>query len=198
MPNWCENELEIYGDRKTIKKIKQEVFTKAEDIGADQEEYSYLDFDKVIPMPRELVYTQAPPNIVSEEVIRMRDLLKANPSLQSIWVQDTVAGFYRHLKLDQWSEKYISERQSEILKKTYGADNWYDWRLMNWGTKWGIDGESIHFYHEDDKSIQLNFSTAWSPPEQVARNLRWKYEKEDDFAMRWFYREDDMEFSGYL
>ena len=25
MPNWCENELEIYGDRKTIKKIKQEV-----------------------------------------------------------------------------------------------------------------------------------------------------------------------------
>ena len=109
MPNWCENELEIYGNKKTIKKIKQEVFTEAEDIGADQEEYSYLDFDKVIPMPRELVYTQAPPNIVSEEVIRMRDLLKANPSLQSIWVQDTVAGFYRHLKLDQWSEKYINE-----------------------------------------------------------------------------------------
>ena len=43
-------------------------------------------------------------------------------------------------------------------------ENWYDWNINNWGTKWDIgiiDGE---IQREDDNTISLAFDTAWSPP----------------------------------
>ena len=184
MPNWCQNEVSIYGDKEDIEKLKAEVFTVDED-----NDQPYLDFNKVIPMPKELADTTSPQRVVSDEWIRMRDLIKANPSIQSIWVGG------RQIKDDMWSKNYITKEQSEILKKTYGADNWYNWRVTNWGTKWGIDGESIQFYDEDDDHIELHFDTAWSPPDEIYQALRDKYE---DIEISWFYREDGMQFAGYL
>ncbi len=184
MPNWCQNEVSIYGDKEDIKKLKAEVFT----IDKNNKQ-PYLDFNKVIPMPKELEDTISPSNVVSEEFIRMRDLLFANHSIQSIWIGG------KQIKQDNWGGRYMTERQSEILKKTFGADNWYDWRVTNWGTKWGIDGDSIQFYDEDNDRIELHFDTAWSPPDEIASSLREQYK---DIDMSWFYREDSMEFSGYL
>ena len=184
MPNWCQNEVSIYGDSEYIKKLKAEVFTVDKD-----NKQPYLDFNKVIPMPKELEDTISPSNVVSEEFIRMRDLLFANHSIQSIWIGG------KQIKQDNWGSRYMTERQSEILKKTFGADNWYDWRVTNWGTKWGIDGDSIQFYDEDNDRIELHFDTAWSPPDEIASSLREQYK---DIDMSWFYREDSMEFSGYL
>ena len=184
MPNWCQNEVSIYGDEEDIKKLKAEVFTVDED-----NKQPYLDFNKVVPMPKELANSVSPPTIVSEEIIRMRDLVKANPSIQSIWVNG------RQIKDDMWSDRYITKEQSEILKKTYGANNWYDWRVTNWGTKWGIDGESIQFYDEDDNHIELHFDTAWGPPDEIYQELRDKYE---DIEISWFYREDGEQFAGYM
>ena len=184
MPNWCQNEVSIYGDNEHIKKLKAEVFT------VDKvTKQPYLDFNKVIPMPKELEDSVSPSKVVSDEIIRMRDLVKANPSIQSIWVGG------RQIKDDEWSEKYITERQSEIMKKTYGADNWFDWRVTNWGTKWDIGGDSIDFYDEDDDRIELHFDTAWSPPDQIYEALRDKYE---DIEISWFYREDGEQFAGYM
>ena len=84
-------------------------------------------------MPKELEDSTSPQRVVSDEWVRMRDLIKANTSVQSIWVGGL------QIKDDMWSDRYMSKKQSEILKKTYGANNWYDWRVTNWGTKWGID-----------------------------------------------------------
>ena len=184
MPNWCNNEVSIYADEETIKQLKAEVFT------TDKEtKQSYLDFNKVIPMPKELYDTISPPTVVSEAFIRMKDVLKANPSIQSIWLDD------RQVKRDRLSEQYITESQSEYMKKTFGADNWYDWKVKNWGTKWGIDGGSIQFYDEDNDRIELHFDTAWGPPEEICYALREKYE---DIEIGWFYREDGMQFAGFL
>ena len=40
-------------------------------------------------------------------------------------------------------------------------ENWYEWNLRNWGTKWDADGVDI-----EDKggSIVIHIETAWSPP----------------------------------
>jgi hypothetical protein len=53
------------------------------------------------------------------------------------------------------------KRHPELLKK-YGAVNWYDWNIKNWGTKWGAyDVEPVQTVEDGLKFI---FNTAWSPP----------------------------------
>ena len=74
-------------------------------------------------------------------------------------LQDTTAP----LQKDAITEE--KAKAKENLKK-YGYDNWYDWRVENWGTKWDI----MEFYNinrkeigEDESEISLGFDTAWAP-----------------------------------
>lgn len=39
-------------------------------------------------------------------------------------------------------------------------ENWYDWNVKNWGSKW--DANEFFVEYEDDTEISLSFSTAWS------------------------------------
>lgn len=41
----------------------------------------------------------------------------------------------------------------------YGANNWYDWRVRNWGTKWNAYDSRF-----DNESNVMEFDTAWSCP----------------------------------
>ena len=73
-------------------------------------------------------------------------------------LNDTVAGPEPKTK----KEKLEKRR----LQVEYGASNWYDWRVENWGTKWDI----MEFYNinrkeigEDESEISLGFDTAWAP-----------------------------------
>lgn len=54
-------------------------------------------------------------------------------------------------------------------------ENWYDWNVSNWGTKW--EAQIYSWEKVNDNCIQLNFDTAWSPPtmfyEFLARNTEW-------------------------
>jgi Ferredoxin-like domain in Api92-like protein len=45
------------------------------------------------------------------------------------------------------------------------SEEWYDWRLSNWGTKWDVDGD-VDVNKLDDGLYRLYFTTAWSPPIQ--------------------------------
>ena len=50
-----------------------------------------------------------------------------------------------------------------------GFDNWYDWRVENWSTKWevcefyGVDRQHLND-SLDESTITFGFSSAWSPP----------------------------------
>ena len=48
----------------------------------------------------------------------------------------------------------------EQLFEEHGFDNWYDWRIEHWGTKWGC-----YRTHVSDEGDQLfyRFHTAWRP-----------------------------------
>jgi len=49
--------------------------------------------------------------------------------------------------------------------KTDGEE-WYDWRVQNWGTKWtGYDGRF------NDDQTAFSFCTAWSPPLPIIKKL---------------------------
>lgn len=50
------------------------------------------------------------------------------------------------------------------------AEDWYDWRIKNWGTKWNGD---IYDIKINEGELIVNFASAWSPPthwlQKVAR-----------------------------
>ena len=60
-----------------------------------------------------------------------------------------------------------SKYPSKHLKEKYGADNWYDWSIKNWGCKW--DASESEFNPGGD--IDVTFETPWGPPIQFLEKL---------------------------
>jgi len=56
------------------------------------------------------------------------------------------------------------EKKTEaILAKKYGAGNWYDWHIENWGTKWGAYSQE-ELEKTTDGGLIYRFGTAWFTP----------------------------------
>ena len=62
---------------------------------------------------------------------------------------------------------YHGDLGREEMKK-YGKNNWYNWSICNWGTKW--NAYDCEFY--DDT---VEFCTAWAAPEPIYRALGKKF-----------------------
>ena len=62
----------------------------------------------------------------------------------------------------------VPEEERKRLKDKYGADNWYDWQIKNWGCKW--DASESNFWEEDGDPI-VSFQTPWGPPIEFIRKL---------------------------
>lgn len=59
------------------------------------------------------------------------------------------------------------KERSEHLRQLYGYDNWYEWCIENWSTKWDCYDQDEEWNEEDVdggyKTIKLYYYTAWSP-----------------------------------
>ena len=83
---------------------------------------------------------------------------------------------------------------SRRFQSTGRADErWYDWRVNHWGTKW--DCYDVEVTDDDPDQLEVEFNTAWSPPEAICNELREQY---PDLAVSWFYDEPGCEIAGYL
>ena len=72
-------------------------------------------------------------------------------------------------------------------------DRWYDWRLQNWDTKW--DAYDVEVTDDDPECTEVEFNTAWCPPEAICNQIREDY---PDVSVSWFYDEPGCEIAGYL
>ena len=72
-------------------------------------------------------------------------------------------------------------------------DRWYDWRVQNWDTKW--DCYDVVVTDDDPESVEIEFNTAWSPPEAICDKIREDYPA---VSVSWFYDEPGVEMAGYL
>jgi hypothetical protein len=72
----------------------------------------------------------------------------------------------------------------------YGATDWYNWQVKNWGTKWdiGADGEPAQ---DIPGGLMLSFDSAWAPPTNAYEQL-----EELGFSIRATYYEPGMCFAG--
>ena len=82
------------------------------------------------------------------------------------------------------------EQIAELVKK-YGATDWYDWSLKNWGCKW--DARDIEIEESgDDNLLYLIFDTPWSPPIDFYTKLANEYKVEITAT----YTEESVAFCG--
>ena len=78
-----------------------------------------------------------------------------------------------------------------------GVNNWYDWRVNNWSTKWDVDpyvGYNIKVEGDGGNArLVFGFDSAWSPPIGACA----KYlEDNDDVSIRLVYYEPGCDFMG--
>ena len=74
-----------------------------------------------------------------------------------------------------------------------GFDNWYDWRVSNWGTKWDIDVYENAVSRIDDETVTFGFDSAWSPPLNAYQAV---IERHPDISITAYYYEPGMDFAG--
>jgi len=63
--------------------------------------------------------------------------------------------------------KFVDKGKNKELVDKYGADNWYDWCINNWGTKWGDYDMNPKTpprkSGSDQYLLDFYYDTAWSP-----------------------------------
>jgi len=53
-------------------------------------------------------------------------------------------------------------------EEKYGKNNWYDWSIDNWGTKWNACNTEVE---QRDGTLMYRFETAWDCPRNIAYQL---------------------------
>jgi hypothetical protein len=84
-----------------------------------------------------------------------------------------------------------NNKDQKLIDK-YGVDNWYDWSVKFWGTKWNV---SDVFVNRDESYITYSFDTAWAPPIPWIMKVIEKY---SNFDITLNYEEPAMDFGGKI
>lgn len=88
------------------------------------------------------------------------------------WCQNTLIVSGNADQLKSFKESTIKWEGAEcvfdmnILHPCPTPDDWYNWRIYNWGTKWNGD---VYNTHQDENSLFIEFNSAWSPPSEFIK-----------------------------
>ena len=167
MPNWCFNSMTI--DKKYKNKIVN-----------DKEE---VDFNIMVPMPESLHVTAGGTNdsdmyvYLSDKLTKSLDEVRKDEHsklIENMFDKDWIKTVFERAKADpdlqdakKMEEAY--QRGSVLISNfdNYGAINWYDWAIANWGTKWNACDSDCS--HVDEGWI--TFDTAWCMPEPIIKKI---------------------------
>ena len=88
-----------------------------------------------------------------------------------------------------------SVQKSTMVAQT-GFDNWYDWRVANWGCKWDVDTEGLEFTDNGDGTASIAgwFDSPWGPPIEAYNTF---CDDMDNCSLEAFYEEGGMDFAGH-
>ena len=178
MPNHCFNEV----------KAKKEILDEIYDY-----EKGKITFNKLIPMPKELEDSVSDGSTTIKKAMYLylngdKDLLEAKWEAN----KDAQQKYKTFDKMVEYLfEKYPKEEviRSYTCLQKYGTDNWYDWSIEHWGTKW-----DAYDCQGSPQEGTLIFFTAWNPPDEIIKALCKKYPNSD---LDWFYEEEGMQFAGH-
>jgi len=133
MPNHVTNEVTFSGDENSIKLLLVAVKSK--------NKVDLFSINSFYPMPIKLEGTCSPAKIITEAEMK-------------VWKDKLAKG-----ELNQWEQDYhpITLKMQRDYIKRFGTDNWYNWKVQNWGTKWDV-------YDVSEIEGGFSFDTAWATP----------------------------------
>lgn len=87
------------------------------------------------------------------------------------------------------------ELQGTTAPSEDGQD-WYNWRVDNWGTKWDISDEGLEFIDNGDGTAEITgwFDSAWAPPVGAYEKF---LDDMDNCSIEASYYEPGMDFGGF-
>ncbi len=183
MPNHITNLISFGSDSTSLSAFQRMLH----DMKMDGEPLGSFDFNKLIPMPKELNVEESTrtesamklyrtfilerAGVVAENVNSTPDRREAAlKALERKWrprrMQDPMA----------WK---LGEQAYNNLQK-YGHASWYGWCIQNWGTKWNAY-QSLPLREGDDT---MEFLTAWGSVPVIIKKLSEKY-PEQTITYRW-------------
>lgn len=79
-------------------------------------------------------------------------------------------------------------QRSTMIAQT-GHDNWYNWQVANWGTKWDPEVMDCDY---DGETLTVSFDSAWAPPIKF-----YEWLVENGYEVNANYYEPGMDFGGF-
>ena len=164
MPNHIFNTIKFKKeDRKKFEKFMEE---------------DRLDFNKLVPMPKELEKIGGDRG-EKEEIVKEWEEFTKEVQINQANVDEYIEKFRNEVRENpekypesaksvnlepeerEWGGIFVPDFQYQMYriagKVKYGFSSWYYWRLENWGTKWNA-------YETDFDEEYLDFQTAWDTP----------------------------------
>ena len=83
-------------------------------------------------------------------------------------------------------------KEGKVQPLVDGFDNWYDWRVQNWGSKWDVDADNLEL-SDDGTTISGWFDSAWAPPIHA---YEYFLTDNEDCSIKSYYYEGGMDFGG--
>ena len=160
MPNHTANNFTVTGPVADVKRFLKQA------AGSDKE----LSFNSLLPLPTVLKTVTAPVRIQPQEEIN---------ATWDEWYKRKDEG-----KLEKWELEQgrpmglgITQDTYNTLMKEYGVSNWYDWSVLNWGTKW--DCYDVREWNiavaDEEMTATIYYETAWSPATQLWLTVSQQY-----------------------
>jgi hypothetical protein len=108
-------------------------------------------------------------------------------------------------ELKQVSSPNRDEDEAARLSSLYGAKDWYEFQVNNWGTKWDVDARIVEdsatnapgyksYTSPDERFVHMAFDSAWSPPIFAIDMLAKQFPK---VKIHHAFDESGSDFSGY-
>ena len=179
MPNWCRNELLVIGTAEDMMPFLEKAITRKEG-----EEPVWV-MSNLYPRPEPLNRTTSP--ALSGEFTNQWEINAAAARIARGETGVTIP-------VGIPSANNTPEKVAALMAE-YGASNWYDWAINNWGTKWDCDSRDTGIYILNETTLQVYFDSAWSPP------IQWLVKVVNDYPninFKLSFTEESEAFCGYV
>jgi hypothetical protein len=166
MPNWSYNNLTISGPKEDMDVFYQE------SIKPNSNNELSFRFSNIFPMPEKIKNTISPSSSAKgQKWMNSNSSTVRNDKLNEIFDEEENDPNLIPV------ENNTPEKCQQLIKE-YGSDNWYDWNIKTYGTKWDVEVVDREYYKSDEQ-FECSFDTAWSPPSNFLENLQNRFKNLD-------------------